>query len=151
MNKIGKKWMAADLYEKCLICDGKGRIKATQGSDEHNKELLSLLLSSPLCPECEGIGFMLIGMTVGELERLKAKVEMIDKATEAAALAKSPWIPVVGDLVRSKATGVIGTIERVFRGDPAGFQPNKVLVDVRHDHGGHSYNFETSDFEPINK
>jgi Zn-finger nucleic acid-binding protein len=175
--------MAADLYEKCLICDGKGRLDAIR---ESNKEL-------PPCPECEGIGFMLVGMTVGELEQLQGETDKLKRRAEFAEndrdhfkKNRDEWyaiteehrneidklrnvlrqrirelgeanvrgdraeIPVVGDRVRSKATGTIGTIERVFRGDPAGFQPNKVLVDIRHDHGGHAYNFDPKEFESIN-
>lgn len=85
MNALGEKWMAKQLYEECLICDGAGRIDGSQ----------KLCLDPPSafnrtrgpdglfeCPGCGGKKFTSIGMTVGQLERMRAELDRLKaKAT----------------------------------------------------------------------
>jgi hypothetical protein len=84
MNAMGKKWMAKDLFEQCEICDGTGSppgdkrmcldlgrgVKLDRRSD-----------GSIVCPSCGGEKFIRIGLTVGQVERMRAT---IDRATSLA-------------------------------------------------------------------
>lgn len=63
-------FLAADLFERCHLCKGSLKIAVGAVSDGMN------------CPECTDprnthAGYCLIGMTVGQLERLKAEQEKL--------------------------------------------------------------------------
>lgn len=83
MNKLGEKWMAKHLYEHCSICDGQGAI------DPHRTDLrlnppsaVAALKPDPsrtdgwlICPGCGGVKFISVGLTVGQVERMRAELD----------------------------------------------------------------------------
>jgi hypothetical protein len=87
VNADGKKWMAKDLYELCSICEGTGAI------DPKRRDLRLSADARPLqrdpnhpdgwliCQSCGGSRFITIGLTVGQVERMRAE---LDAAVELA-------------------------------------------------------------------
>lgn len=78
MNAIGKKWMAKELYEQCPICDGDGEIPDGKFSGPYARTQTTP--GNIECPGCVGNGFVAVGLTVGQVERMKAINDLLAKA-----------------------------------------------------------------------
>jgi hypothetical protein len=83
--------MSAKLYEKCTVCEGAGSV----GGD------LRIIVDPPgaltpvplgdgryRCPSCRGERYIATGMTVGQLEAMRAKAEKFDDMLRVQAQAQ---------------------------------------------------------------
>jgi hypothetical protein len=79
MNALGRKWMSKDLYEKCEICKGTGAL-----APDRTDLRITLCRGQTLkkrsdgqyaCPCCDETGFMRIGLTVGQVEKMRAELD----------------------------------------------------------------------------
>jgi hypothetical protein len=81
MNEIGRKWLAKDLYEVCPICEGIGRIEPDKFRGLGHPPDADGLVT---CPNCEGYKLTPTGYTVREVERLRARVDLLTARAERA-------------------------------------------------------------------
>jgi hypothetical protein len=75
MNKLAQKWLAKDLYEVCPICDGSGQVGPNHPDDQG---------PTITCPECLGQKLINSGITVRDVEQLRARVDALRTRTEQA-------------------------------------------------------------------
>jgi hypothetical protein len=79
VNALGRKWMSKDLYEKCEICKGTGALapdrKGLHVDLCRGQTLEKRADGQFVCPACGGSGFIGIGLTVGQVERMRAELD----------------------------------------------------------------------------
>jgi hypothetical protein len=88
MNRLLERWMSKDLYEQCEICRGEGVIDSEQ--------LSTMMIDPPsalqklkrpgggyTCPGCVGVKFIKIGLTVGQVERMRAELDRLKAGAPA--------------------------------------------------------------------
>ena len=77
MNKIGEKWMAKALYEHCPICDGEGEVAPSKFRGSWKPEVVPDGRGNAVCPGCDGEGFIEVGLTVGQVERMQGQIDQL--------------------------------------------------------------------------